>query len=128
MPTEGAEDGPEEKRAAAVCFAVVRGTHFRWRGMGTFGLPHRVKEQRWQRLKRVRKVNEVRESWLAMVNGWDPVRRRSCGGEKGETLRRGWDREVGEFEGAAFWLCCGRDSVFGDLVPYGAEQTRAPHI
>ena len=33
-----------------------------------------------------------------MVNGWHqaPVRRRSCGGEKGKTLRRGWNREVGE--------------------------------
>ena len=36
------------------------------------------------------------EGWLAMVNGLDPARRRSCGGEKGKTLRRGWDREVGE--------------------------------
>ena len=34
---ESTEDGPEEKRAAAVCFAAVRGTHFRWRGLGMFG-------------------------------------------------------------------------------------------
>lgn len=47
-------------------------------------------------MKRVREVDEVRERWLAMVNGWDPARRRSCGGEKGEMLRREWSREVDE--------------------------------
>lgn len=41
-------------------------------------------------------MDEVRESWLAMVNGWDPVRRRSCGGAKGKTRRGKWDREGGE--------------------------------
>ena len=42
-----------------------------------------------------------------MVNGWDPVRRRSCSGVKGETLR-GWNREMGELGGlgvsVAQWL------------------------
>lgn len=38
---------------------------------------------------------------MGMVNGWDAVRRRSCGGEKGKTLRSGWDREVGELGGVA---------------------------
>ncbi len=47
-------------------------------------------------MMRVRKVDEVRESWLVMVNGWDAGRRRRCGGENGKTLRRGWDRVVAE--------------------------------
>jgi len=47
-------------------------------------------------LKRVRKLDEVREGWLVKVNGWDAARRLSCGGEKGKTLRRGWNREEAE--------------------------------
>jgi hypothetical protein len=39
-------------------------------------------------------------SRLAKVNAWDSARRRSCGGEKGKTLRGGWDREVGELGGS----------------------------
>lgn len=41
-------------------------------------------------------------------NASHPIRRRSCVGEKGKTLRGGWDREVSELGGlgvsAAQWL------------------------
>jgi hypothetical protein len=62
-------------------------------------------EKQHGRVKRInarkeRKTDPKEEGWLAMVNGWDPARRRSCGGEKGKTLRREWDREVKELWGA----------------------------
>lgn len=60
-------------------------------------------------MKRINARNErktdPKEGRMAMVNGRDPARRRSCGGENGKTLRRGWDREVAELEGAGCFGC-----------------------
>jgi len=114
-------NGRRTRRGEGYCCVLYSGSRnsFPVAGLGDVRFCRRgAKEQRWQRLKRVRKVDEERERWLAMVNGWDPARRRSCGGEKGKMLRAGWDQAMGELEGLGlsaalrqkrvFWRSCAR--------------------
>jgi len=65
-----------------------------------------------------------KEGWLVMANAWHPVRRWSCSGVNGKTLRGGWNRDVAELGGgrvlAVLWP--------GPVAAWAAFPDHAPDL